>query len=235
MINQKYNHYYPGFILFLFMLLSTSLYAQESTSRFFVFLNRNPDRAIISDDSAKTLQNGHMANIEALYKQGKLICAGPFENGGGIFIIVAKSTADAINLISGDPAIKANRFLIECFPLVTNYGNICRIDGEYKMVSYQFIRFRFNPDSKMPSPIAINQVYESHITYLSWLLGQSENLLFDADFCQWEGGFMLLNQADAAKVVEIANNDPLVKSGIYLPEIRKLFVAQGVFCENISE
>ena len=225
-------HFRLFLLLIFFSAGSAVVKAQENTGKYFVFLNRNPDRPVIPDDSAKKLQAGHMANMEELSRQGKLICAGPFDNGGGIFVIVAKSTSDALEIISGDPTIKTKRFLLECYPLTINSGNICHVEGDIKMVSYQFIRFRYNPLAKMPSPGAIQKVFEEHITYLAWLRGQGEKLLFDGDFGQWDGGFMLVDQPDAEKANISANNDPLVLSGVYTPEVRKLWVAQGAFCEN---
>lgn len=230
MLNQKFNTFRFIILFSMFLLCDNHIQAQKNTGQYFVFLNRNPDRTVISDDSAKKLQAGHMANMEELSKQGKLICAGPFDNGGGIFVIIAGSTSEALEIISGDPTIKTKRFLLECFPLTINSGNICKVEGDIKMVDYQFIRYRYNPMAKMPSPVAIQKVFEEHITYLAWLKGQDEKLLFDADFGQWDGGFMLVDQQDAEKANFIANNDPLVISGVYTQEFRKLWVAQGAFC-----
>ena len=82
----------------------------------------------------------------------------------------------------------------------------------------------------MPSPNSIKTVFEEHITYLAWLQGQNEKLLFDGDFGQWDGGFMLLDQPDIERVNVIADNDPLIKSGVYFPEVKKIWFAQGAFC-----
>ena len=219
-------------VLIVFLLNTLFALAQNDSVKYFIFLNRNPDRPVISDDSAKKLQAGHMANMETLSQQGKLISAGPFDNGGGVFVIVANSVQDALNTVADDPTIKTRRFLLECFPLTLNYGDICKVEGEIKMVSYQFIRYLFNPESKMPSPPAVSKILEEHVTYLSWLKGQGENPMISGDFGQWDGGFLIIDQPDAEKAGTIAGNDPLVKSGIYQPEVRKFWVAQGAYCET---
>lgn len=85
---------------------------------FMVFLTRGPNQNQDSVGLAK-LQEGHMANIERLVKEGKLIMAGPFLDDGnlrGVFIFDVATKADVIKLVDTDPAIKAGRFAYEIHP-----------------------------------------------------------------------------------------------------------------------
>ena len=75
-------------LLILFLLLSFKSFTQDNTKHFFVFLNRNPNRVTLPEEEAKKLQEGHMNNINRLAEEGKLLAAGPFEDGGGIFIFL---------------------------------------------------------------------------------------------------------------------------------------------------
>jgi uncharacterized protein len=65
---------------------------------------------------AEAIQKGHMANIEAMAKLGKLILAGPIENDDaklrGIFIFDA-TEAEVAKLLQGDPAITSHRLAPE--------------------------------------------------------------------------------------------------------------------------
>lgn len=62
-------------------------------------------------DTVNFLFRGHMANIEKLATEGKLVVAGPLmkneKSYRGIFIFNAKTIEEATTLLSTDPAIKA--------------------------------------------------------------------------------------------------------------------------------
>ena len=61
---------------------------------------------------AARIQDGHMANMQRLHKEGKLILAGPVAEGGdtrGIFLLNTGSLDEAREWCAGDPAVKAGR------------------------------------------------------------------------------------------------------------------------------
>jgi len=64
---------------------------------------------------------GHMANINRLADEGKLIVAGPFmkndRNYRGIFIFNVSTIEEAQALVETDPAVKAKIFEVELTPL----------------------------------------------------------------------------------------------------------------------
>jgi uncharacterized protein len=104
----------------LLLLLSTSLLAQNSNQKkpppqikqyWFVLLTKGPNR---NQDStlAASIQEGHMSNMDRLWKEGKLKVAGPFGEEGdwqGIFIFDGKSKEEVELWLQTDPAIKAGR------------------------------------------------------------------------------------------------------------------------------
>ena len=74
-----------------------------------------------TQDSATTakIQEGHMANINKLYQEGKLKVAGPFGDEGiwkGIFIFDCAIKEEVEKLLSADPAIAAGRLSYEIHP-----------------------------------------------------------------------------------------------------------------------
>ncbi len=73
-------------LLLLIATLTSSYVFGQSSSYSFVFLNKKADAVQLPKEEGEKLMAGHMANIERLAKEGKLIVAGPFEGGGGIFI-----------------------------------------------------------------------------------------------------------------------------------------------------
>ena len=85
---------------------------------FMVILTKGPIRGQDSITLAK-LMDGHMANIERLAKEGKLVLAGPFLDDGnlrGIFVFDAATEIEARKLVESDPAVKVGRFAYEIHP-----------------------------------------------------------------------------------------------------------------------
>jgi uncharacterized protein YciI len=74
---------------------------------------------------AKDIQTGHLAYMDELHKQGKLVAAGPFGDGSdyrGIVIYRVKSVEEAKQLAAQDPAVKAGRLVIDARPWMTFKG-----------------------------------------------------------------------------------------------------------------
>ena len=82
------------------------------------FLKAGPNRSQDAATAAE-LQRGHMANINRLAKEGKLVLAGPFLDGGdlkGIFIFNVETLEEAKALTESDPAVQAGRLVMELHP-----------------------------------------------------------------------------------------------------------------------
>jgi len=70
------------------------------------------------EDKAKQaeLMKGHFGMINRLAKEGKLILAGPFMDGGefrGIYLFDVKTVEEAQKLTETDPSIKEGYFIVE--------------------------------------------------------------------------------------------------------------------------
>jgi len=83
----------------------------------FVILNTGPNDATITDkEKRKTIFSGHFSNIGKLAKEGKLVLAGPFIEGGnkrGMYIFNVSKIEDAKKLVESDPAVVAGIFTAE--------------------------------------------------------------------------------------------------------------------------
>jgi uncharacterized protein len=100
--------------------LATKLKADEYGMRVYVMalLKSGPNRNR-SPEEARRLQAAHMANINRLAEQGKLVLAGPFEDNGelrGIYIFDVRTVAEAEALTKTDPAIQAGSLVMELHP-----------------------------------------------------------------------------------------------------------------------
>lgn len=82
------------------------------------FLKSGPNRSQDSLEAAQ-LQRAHMENIGRMAKEGKLILAGPFIDGGdirGIYVFDVRTIEEAEALTATDPAIQAGRLEMELHP-----------------------------------------------------------------------------------------------------------------------
>jgi len=72
--------------------------------------------------TAEKILEGHMANINKLYYEGKLKVAGPFGDNGnwrGIFIFDCETKEEVEKLLNTDPAISSGRLGYELHPWYT--------------------------------------------------------------------------------------------------------------------
>jgi uncharacterized protein YciI len=97
------------YTLFIGLFLSAFILWGQDKSYTFVFLNKKADAEPLPKEQVDKIMEGHMANINRLAKEGKLVAAGPFDGGGGIFILNTTSINEANEWLSTDPGIQAKR------------------------------------------------------------------------------------------------------------------------------
>jgi uncharacterized protein len=71
------------------------------------------------------IQEGHLANINRLWSEGKLVVAGPIAEDGnlrGIFVFDVASMDEAKALAATDPAVQAGRLVVEFHPWMVQDG-----------------------------------------------------------------------------------------------------------------
>ena len=99
----------------------------KQTTYYFAFLRRGPKWTAERTPETDKLQAAHMANINAMAKTGKLVIAGPFENGGdyaGVFVFKVASLEEAKALAESDPTVKAGRLVAETHPWLVAQGSL---------------------------------------------------------------------------------------------------------------
>jgi len=190
-------------------------------------LFRFPPQKSSADQLAKKqldkIMEGHMANIGRLAKEGKLLAAGPFDGGGGIFILNTTSTDEARMWLSTDPGIQANRWDIEILPYTPRIGAVCIAKEPYEMVSYNFIRF---VEKSVLVENAEGILKQHHEFVLA--LKNSGNIITEGIF--ESGGSILIMKGEMND--NLFESDPAVQHGIISIERKKLWIAKGSFCEQ---
>ncbi len=204
-------------LLILMMISAAHSYGQEY-KHVMVFLNSKHDKEVLSDEESEALQKAHRANIKLMVTDGKLSVAGPFEGGGGIFILNTGKVLEAKNWLSADPAIKANRWNIELFPINFLKGNACLAQEPNEMVTYNFIRVHYIND------IANYKVSEG--AEEDWqAVASADGVLLTGVFPNKDGGIMIYSGEKRSSWFG-ENQNELVSL-----EDKTVWVAKGSFCE----
>lgn len=210
---------------FLYVLISfTCSVAAQSSSYTFVFLNKKPDADKISKEETDKLMAGHMANIQRLATEKKLLAAGPFDGGGGIFIFNSNSVDTVSRWIETDPAVRAKRWNVEILPYKPIIGGICPVGEKYEMTTYQFIRFW--PEIKKFTVAEAPQLIAQHEEYWKKQSGENTYVTF-ASLGDYDGDILIAVSVDENILID----DPGMRTGLIQFEKKKLWIAKGSFCE----
>lgn len=208
-------------IIFLFAF---EAYAQDKYT--FVFLHKNPDRTELSKEESDKVMEGHMANMQKLGKEGRLVAAGPFEGGGGLFIFKTSSTKDVEEWIAPDPGVQTKRWKIEMLPYEPKIGGICPVGEKYEMVMYSFVHFK--PKVYKFNLQEAGETVEEHNKFIKEL-SKGGNVVTHASFGGIDGAVLIM-KGDIQQDVILA--DPAVKAALFEPEFKKVYIAKGSFCEK---
>ncbi|MCU0453874.1 MAG: YciI family protein [Bacteroidetes bacterium] len=183
-----------------------------------VFLNTDPNRPTIPKAEAESLQAGHMANIGRLAKEGKLLVAGPFHGGGGIFVFRPTGIDSVKQWVSTDPAVKAGRFALEYLTYRPVVGSICAAGEKYTMANYTAVRLVST--TSIDAPALLHSVLASSTT--------ADTVIAAGTFGD-RGGFLVFrNKVDEARFSTLQ----AVTEGRVAVTARGLFIAKGSFCEE---
>lgn len=209
------------------LLLCCCIYANaQNQSYTFVFLNKKLDKQELPKEEVDKIMKGHMDNMGRLAKEGKLIAAGPFDGGGGIFIFNTTSVDTANSWLSTDPGVQAKRWNVEVLPYQARVNPPCVAKEPYEMVNYHFIRF--TAQSSKSTAKNYSKTLKRHDAHLKKIM-KVGNVVAEGTLGTNEGGFLIL-KGELPK--EMLEKDPAVLEAVLQMEIKKLFIAKGSFCEK---
>lgn len=209
----------------LFLIFSCSI-VRAQYSQVFVFLNKRTNKAELPKEQLDKLMEGHLANIARLAKEGKLLAAGPFDGGGGIFLFNSASVETVKDWLATDPGVKAERWLVEILPFYLRLGKATKLNEPYEMVNYQFIRY--TPNIAKFNIQELPKLFLKHDDYLKEIKNTG-NAIAEGTFGDTEGGILIMKGNLDSAVIE---RDPAVQEGLLQFEIKKLWIAKGSFGEK---
>ena len=210
----------------LTVLISSVILSAHAQENVLVFLHHRTDKVELPKVQVDSIMKGHIANIEKMAAEGKLLVAGPFEGGGGIFIFNTKSFNDVNEWMKNDPGIRSNRWNVEMQHYNRRTGLPQLVKEPYQMTNYHFIRFtayvaKFNIND-------IPELMKKHDDYLKEIK-KSGNVIAEGIFGENEGGILIMKGDLDRRVIEL---DPAVREGLLEISIKKWYVAKGAFGEQ---
>ncbi|MEA3445177.1 MAG: YciI family protein [Bacteroidota bacterium] len=217
-------------LVVIFQFLFITLSAQNYNKMFFVFLNTNPDRETLDADKAEKLQAAHLANIDSLYETGDLLAAGPFTDKGGFFILNAATDAQAKKIFNTDPAILANRFIIESFLFKIDAGGICKYKKPAEMKEYAFVRW-YQKQNEEIDVVKYNKLLDKQADFFSEI-HLRDSLHLAGNFSALHEGIMLFDLTSEEEIKLIVESSPMHNSGKFDYKLKRLWVAEGTFCRK---
>jgi uncharacterized protein YciI len=204
-------------LIILGLVFSFQSLAQDY-NHVFVFLNSKPDKEKISAEDEAALQKAHRKNIDRLVEEGKMIVAGPFEGGGGIFILTTGEISQAKAWLATDPAVSANRWDIDLYPTIFLQGGACLAKEPYEMVSYNFTRINFiNDIANYKMNRGGHELWQQAIS--------TQGVLMIGSFPSKDGGVIVYKGEENTDWFGIDQDEQ-----VSLIQ-KKLWVARGSFCE----
>lgn len=210
-----------NYALFIFMIFaSTAVFGQKN---YVVAFFKVKAESSVTKEEKQILESTLAEQIQKLEQEGKLLVSGPFEGGGGFFILDSENVSAASNWVS-DSKIK-EAFVIELLPWTQRKGSICNMNGKSDYRKYSFVKYNTHI-----TKFNIRQWPEllgEHHRFLKTLY-KSHKVVANGDFSNQDGGILII-EGEIEK--ELIMSDPSVINGIMEPDFKTVWLAQNSFCE----
>ncbi|MFY0594611.1 YciI family protein [Roseivirga sp.] len=214
-----------------FLLFSFGVFAQDQGRYTFVFLNTNENRADLPKNEVDSLQAGHMANIGRLVKARKMIAAGPFDGGGGVFLFDT-NVQETKAILDSDPAIAAGRFNLEVMAFDMAMGEICTLwdkpEEDIGMTIYYLARYtnKGNGFGTKTSNHTVRHMRDAQRMFKG--LEVLSVLKFDGN----AGQVVIFKAPESDAYEAYFAKQKLVRKGAMEVYVKPLYFPVGVFCEK---
>ena len=213
------------------LLLATALAAQSQPGQQFylVLLKRPADAPHLDEDTAKKLQEAHLANIRKLASEHKLVIAGPFSDDSplrGIFVFRAASKEQVEEWCNTDPAVQAHRLALEIHgPWKIDPAAVHDpTPNSNDLQRYTLVLFRYPPPKAGGGKIAAAVQGE---------FDGKRPVLFGVFSSDPELEKVVIYALDEKDTAELVAKDPFVKNGLVKPEIHPWLTGKDVLAPGL--
>ncbi|HWY56167.1 MAG TPA: YciI family protein [Terriglobales bacterium] len=232
-------------VLLISLLAAYSAFAQAPTQPdakpaqyFFVLLNRPANAPQLSKEAGEKLQEEHMANIQKMAAEHKLVIAGPFEEDTalrGIFVFQGDSAAQVQDWANSDPAVKAGRLSAEVHgPWLVDPAAIHQPPAiPNGMEEYSLVLLKRGEKWKPDAP-EFKDVMKQHSAFVQQMT--------ERGYMALAGPFPFTDQGELRGVAifrvatdqtaKLVKDDPTVKAGLLKPEIHPWITGKGVLASG---
>jgi uncharacterized protein YciI len=201
---------------------------------FFVLLNRPANAPQLSKEAGEKLQAEHMANIQKMAAEHKLVIAGPFEEDTalrGIFVFQADSAAQVQDWANSDPAVKAGRLSAEVHgPWLVDPTAIHQPPAiPNGMEQYSLVLMK-RGDKWNPNAPEFMDVMKQHHAFVKQMIAQGYMAVAGpfpfSDPGELRG--VAIFRVGTEQTAKLVKDDPSVKAGLLKPEIHPWITGKGV-------
>lgn len=197
-----------------------------------VFLVEPETKPKIEGDGAEQ-QLRHLEFLEGLWRSGKALLVGPFQNAGarkGLVLLDVQSPDEAKKLLADDPWVKAGQLTTECHTwfYAKNYVK----KGEKFLDIHRLWFGTLERPAKAPevSPEESAKIQEGHMANIK-KMAESGALYIAGPFVEdtpLRGVFIFKNM-ERAEIEKLAAEDPAIKAGRLELKLVPWFTAKGSF------
>lgn len=223
-------------VMFSLVALPSTAQAQENkepapkmTEFHMALLKRGPKWS--AKGMSAEVQKGHMTHVLSLLDSGKAVIAGPMGDEGdlvGIYVLRAKSAAEAKAWADSDPAVQAGDLVPEMHPWWSE--EVMKMPSTPIKLTTAYIGFlsrgaKWTPE-KTPATTALQEAHLANIN----LLAETKKLVAAGPFGD-NGtlrGIFVFKVASLAEAKELAETDPAVKAGRLAIDIHPWMVPEGI-------
>lgn len=223
------------------LVLILALPAARAEVYCFGFLNAHPERREIPPAEAEEIQKGHLAHMERMNREGRLLAAGPMATQGGprgIVLYRCKSIEEADGWTALDPAVVNKRLSAEFYlwrgpdgfgePLMTMLKSDPK--AKYGMVRLPLIVFKKTEKWEGAGPA---EALQEHAGVLRGLR-EAGKVRAAGPFVDEQGrigvipgaiGLYVFSAMPLEEAKALAEQDPMVRGGYARVEAHMWFVA----------
>jgi uncharacterized protein YciI len=222
--------------------VSLGVCAQPEAPYVFGFLRAHPQRKELPKEQLMEIQKGHMAHLAKMGEESHLIGAGPLDQSAdirGILIFKGVSLEQARAAAEQDPAVRNERLVVDLAPWPARDGlgekAIAKLKegpgAKWSMNKRTIVIYWRTPQFPSdPSDPANREVLDGHRRFREKVEASGEllavgPLLRSKEFV----GLAIYRSPNAAEMLKISDEDPMVRKGWVKAQAFPLFIADEVF------